>query len=175
LNAFAIIIKGRVEILQMPFDIFKYDSPVGAIYCVFEGPVLVELSIKDRPAHAAGFSGKASALSNRFKAELDDYFAGTLKKFVQRVKFIEGTAFQQKIWKALMEVPFGQTRSYRWIAGKAGSPAAARAAGQALSRNPLPIIVPCHRIISSNGSPGGYSSGVEIKQWLLRHEKGHKM
>src|SRR5208283_2273165 len=128
-------------------------------------------AILERPVHAAGLSESATLLNNSFKAELDAYFAGRQRLFRQKSKFIEGTAFEHKVWRALSGIPYGETRSYRWIAECAGSPKAARAAGQALKKNPLPIIVPCHRVIASDGSLGGYSGGVEVKQWLLMHEK----
>ena len=155
----------------MVFDFFKYISPIGNIYCVFAGPFLVELAIRERPVLAAGLSDSSQPLNNSFKVELDAYFAGRRKIFRQKIKFIEGTVFEHKVWRALSRIPYGETRSYRWIAECADSPKAVRAAGQALKKNPLPIILPCHRIIASDGSPGGYSAGVEVKQWLLRHEK----
>ena len=155
----------------MAFNFFKYISPVGSIYCVFMGPFLVEMAIGDRPVQRAGMSESALPLNNSFKSELDAYFAGEQKLFRQKIKFIEGTAFDHKVWRALSRIPYGETRSYRWIAEYAGSPKAARAAGQALKKNPLPIILPCHRIISSDGSLGGYSGGLEVKKWLLGHEK----
>jgi methylated-DNA-[protein]-cysteine S-methyltransferase len=155
----------------MALYFFKYFSPIGNVYCVFAGPFLVELAILERPLNAAGLSESAPPLNNSFKSELDAYFAGRQKLFRQKIKFIEGTAFEHKVWRALSGIPYGETRSYRWISERAGSPKAMRAAGQALKNNPLPIILPCHRIIASDGSPGGYSAGVAVKQWLLRHEK----
>jgi methylated-DNA-[protein]-cysteine S-methyltransferase len=158
----------------MSFDVFKYTSPIGSIYCVFAGPFLVELAVRERPVLAAGLQRETPPLKNVFKAELDAYFTGMLTKFRQGTKFIEGTAFEQKVWRALRGIPYGETRSYSWIAERAESPKAARAVGQALKKNPLPIILPCHRVIASDSSIGGYSGGVEVKKWLLRHEKkGH--
>jgi len=155
----------------MGFDFFKYISPVGNIYCVFAGPFLVELSIRDRPVHAPGRPESVLPLNNSFKAELDAYFKGRKKLFRQKIKLIEGTAFERKVWRVLTGIPYGETRSYRWIAEGAGSPKAVRAVGQALKKNPLPLILPCHRVIAADGSIGGYSGGVEVKHWLLRHEK----
>ncbi len=153
----------------MAFDVFKYISPVGDIYCVFDGPFLVEVAIRERPVHA-GLSYRAVPLNKTFKTELDAYFAGRSKLFRQKIKFIEGTEFEHKVWRALSGIPYGETRSYRWIAESAGSPKAVRAAGQALKKNPLPIVLPCHRVIASDGSLGGYAGGVDVKQWLLRRE-----
>ncbi len=155
----------------MSFDVFKYAGPIGSIYCVFEGPFLVELAIRERPMHAAGPQRTALPLNNRFRTELDAYFAGKLKAFSQGIKLIGGTAFEQKVWKVLRKIPYGETRSYGWIAERAESPKAVRAVGQALKKNPLPIILPCHRVIASDGSIGGYSGGIAVKQWLLDHEK----
>lgn len=81
-----------------------------------------------------------------------------------------GTAFQRDVWQSLYRIPFGETRSYVDIARDIGKPKAARAVGQACGKNPIPIIVPCHRVISQNGSLGGYSSGLDIKQVLLKLE-----
>lgn len=79
--------------------------------------------------------------------------------------------FQEKVWKAACEIPLGQTRSYAWIARRIGNPKAVRAVGQALKNNPYPVIVPCHRVVSSNGSLGGYARGKKKKELLLRLEK----
>ncbi|MBW7935431.1 MAG: methylated-DNA--[protein]-cysteine S-methyltransferase, partial [Gemmatimonadaceae bacterium] len=81
-----------------------------------------------------------------------------------------GTAFQQRVWKALREVPFGKTASYGDIARRIGNPKGVRAVGLANGRNPISIVVPCHRVIGSDGSLTGYGGGLDRKQWLLRHE-----
>jgi len=98
------------------------------------------------------------------------YFSGSVSKFSQKIKFLTGTEFERKIWSVLNEIPFGETRSYKWVAEKAGSASAVRAVGQALSKNPVPIVLPCHRVIESDGSIGGYSSGTDIKRRLLDME-----
>lgn len=102
--------------------------------------------------------------------ELKAYFAGTLKKFTTPIRFL-GTAFQNQAWLALLNVPYGTTRSYKEQSLAVGKKAAYRAVGSANGVNRLAIIVPCHRIIASNGSLGGYSSGLARKKWLLDHEK----
>ena len=83
---------------------------------------------------------------------------------------MEGTDFEKKVWLALKEIPYGEARTYKWLSEKIGSPKASRAVGQALGRNPISIVLPCHRIIESDGSIGGYSSGVDIKRRLLEME-----
>ncbi len=102
--------------------------------------------------------------------EISDYFSGRIKKFLN-IPFPKGTDFQQKIWQALIEVPYGSTVSYQEIAIAAGSPLACRAAGNALNINPLPIIIPCHRVISKDGTIGGFGSGIDIKKSLLKIEQ----
>lgn len=151
---------------------YSYTGPFGNIYCIFEGQSLVEVSIMKKGPGDRDFTGlKEGPGRPLFLNELKAYFKGELKSFMQKIKFTKGTPFEQRVWLALKEIPYGETRTYKWIAEKAGSPGAVRAAGQALKKNPLPIILPCHRVIASDGSIGGFACGVEIKRWLLRHEK----
>ena len=82
----------------------------------------------------------------------------------------KGTLFQQKVWRILQQIPYGQTRSYGWVASQLGNPGAARAVGGAIGRNPFHIAVPCHRVINSDGSTGGFSADLEMKLKLLRLE-----
>lgn len=98
--------------------------------------------------------------------QLNDYFAGNLKKFSLKLDFI-GTEFQKKVWKALLTIPFGETRTYGEIATQIGSPKAVRAVGAASGKNPISIIVPCHRVIGSNGKLTGFAGGLETKAYLL--------
>ncbi|MBP0603162.1 methylated-DNA--[protein]-cysteine S-methyltransferase [Aeromonas sanarellii] len=102
-------------------------------------------------------------------AEFDAYFAGRLQRFTLPLA-ARGTAFQQAVWQALCDIPYGETRSYGDIARAIGKPSAVRAVGAANGRNPLSIIVPCHRVIGQNGSLTGYAGGLPIKQALLRLE-----
>jgi AraC family transcriptional regulator, regulatory protein of adaptative response / methylated-DNA-[protein]-cysteine methyltransferase len=102
--------------------------------------------------------------------ELNRYFAGTLQIFKTPVFFL-GTSFQKLTWDALQEIPYGHTRSYAEIAAQIERPSAFRAVANANSKNKLVIIVPCHRIINADGKLGGYSAGLERKQWLINHER----
>ena len=102
-------------------------------------------------------------------AQLGEYFAGTREDFDLPLA-PEGTPFQQKTWEALRAIPYGETISYGEQARRLGSPSAVRAVGAANGRNPISIIVPCHRVIGSNGSLTGFAAGLEAKAWLLRHE-----
>ena len=101
--------------------------------------------------------------------QLNDYFAGKLEKFSLRFDFA-GTEFQKKVWRALAAIPFGETRSYGEIARQIGRPKAVRAVGAANGRNPISIIVPCHRVIGSNGKLTGFAGGLEAKAFLLKTE-----
>ena len=103
------------------------------------------------------------------RAELELYFKGTLKKFKTPL-YLCGTDFQKQVWDELQRTPYGQTRSYAAQAQALGKPKAYRAVANANGANQLVIVVPCHRIISSQGTLGGYSSGIERKKWLLEHE-----
>jgi len=106
---------------------------------------------------------------NQLEVQLQEYFQGRRKKFALRLRPM-GTEFQMRVWKALQRVPYGQTWSYFDQAQKIGNPGAVRAVGSANGRNPLPILVPCHRIVRSDGQLGGYSAGLDIKAQLLRLE-----
>lgn len=103
------------------------------------------------------------------RRQLEDYFAGRRTQFSLALDF-QGTAFQKKVWQALLTIPFGQTRSYKDIAQQIGNPKAVRAVGGANGRNPLSIVAPCHRVIGSNGKMTGFAGGLEAKTRLLELE-----
>jgi methylated-DNA-[protein]-cysteine S-methyltransferase len=103
------------------------------------------------------------------KRQLEEYFAGGRRVFDLPLA-PRGTEFERQVWKALLDVPFGETRSYAEIAGAIARPAACRAVGRANGSNPIPIIIPCHRIIGADGSLTGYGGGLPLKRWLLNHE-----
>jgi methylated-DNA-[protein]-cysteine S-methyltransferase len=104
------------------------------------------------------------------REQLAAYFAGTLIEFDLPLH-MQGTAFQMQVWKALQTIPYGTTMAYSDLAQQIGHPNASRAVGMANGRNPISIIVPCHRIIGANGKLTGYGGGIERKQWLLSHER----
>ena len=99
-----------------------------------------------------------------------------MKKILKKRKLnkLEGTIFQKKVWKQLMKIPYGETRSYREIAEAIGRPRAYRAVGSACKQNPYPVTIPCHRVISSDGSLGGFSKGLKMKKLLLSKERSSK-
>jgi len=104
--------------------------------------------------------------------ELDAYFSGQLREFKCDLD-LKGTSFQKRVWEALREIPYGQTRSYGEIAKTIGNPKAVRAVGRANGTNPVPIIVPCHRVIQADGSLGGFGGGLDLKKSLLELEGCH--
>jgi methylated-DNA-[protein]-cysteine S-methyltransferase len=112
---------------------------------------------------------RATPLLERAKQQLDEYFAGKRDDFDLPLE-LAGTDFQRAVWKALTKIPFGQTRSYADIAKAIGKPSAVRAVGAANGANPVAVIVPCHRVIGSDGSLTGYGGGLPRKKWLLAHE-----
>jgi methylated-DNA-[protein]-cysteine S-methyltransferase len=101
---------------------------------------------------------------------LRDYFAGRRVEFNDELDFSAATAFQLGVWRLTRLIPYGETRSYGWLAEQLGKAGAGRAVGQAMARNPLPIIVPCHRVVTSDGKLGGYSEGLAKKRYLLQLE-----
>ncbi|NIW23093.1 MAG: methylated-DNA--[protein]-cysteine S-methyltransferase [Gammaproteobacteria bacterium] len=103
------------------------------------------------------------------KEQLEAYLQGTRTTFDLTLA-PEGTAFQRRVWKGLTEIPYGQVISYGELAHRIGMPGAARAVGQANGKNPIPIVIPCHRVIAADGTIGGFSSGLAIKRQLLAHE-----
>jgi O-6-methylguanine DNA methyltransferase len=112
--------------------------------------------------------------SDHFKVLIDQfqsYFKGELKAFQFPLDLRLGTPFQQKVWRSLLTIPYGATRSYKWLAKSIKSPDSARAVGNANGQNPLSIIIPCHRVVRENGELGGYTGGVRTKRYLLKLEK----
>lgn len=110
---------------------------------------------------------------NNLKKQFDLYFAGKLREFSCPLDIDTATVFQKKAWRKLLAIPYGSTRSYEWLAKAIGNAKACRAAGNANGQNPLPIIIPCHRIVRKNGDLGGYTGGTHIKRFLLDLEKPH--
>jgi AraC family transcriptional regulator of adaptative response/methylated-DNA-[protein]-cysteine methyltransferase len=106
----------------------------------------------------------------RLQDELAGYFAGTLRSFSVSLLY-PGTPFQQRVWEQLLLVPYGETRSYQYLAAAVGNPAAVRAVGRANGLNRIAILIPCHRIVNKNGNLGGYGGGMRRKQFLLNLEQ----
>ena len=120
----------------------------------------------DRTNQASLSSGSFADLIERLRS----YFSGHRTTFPDNLDLSEATSFQREVWQTLGLIPYGETRSYAWVADRINRPEAARAVGQAVGKNPLAIIVPCHRVIASDGTLGGFSGGLELKRHLLSLE-----
>jgi methylated-DNA-[protein]-cysteine S-methyltransferase len=121
---------------------------------------------------SAGAEEKPDAFTD-IQERLCAYFSGLHTDFPDKLDFSGATDFQQAVWQAARLIPYGVTQSYQWIAVQIGRPGAARAVGNALGKNPLPVIVPCHRVIASDGGIGGFTGGISVKRLILRLE-GHQ-
>ena len=119
---------------------------------------------------AGGFIKAETPLIQKAASQIKEYFEGKRKKFKLPL-VMHGTEFQLAVWQALQDIPFGETRSYKEIAASIGRPKAVRAVGMANNRNPISIIVPCHRVIGHDGKLVGYGGGLPLKQYLLELEK----
>ena len=142
-----------------------YESPVGALYLIFAGKDLCGIEFV-KPVDLPLKKSSSSLLHK----ELKEFFKHGKDVFDQAIALTKGTEFDHLVWMALKEIPFGETRTYKWLAEKIGRPNAFRAVGQSLGRNPIPIVLPCHRIIESDGSLGGFSAGTDVKRRLLEIE-----
>ena len=147
-------------------NVYYYQSPIGWLELITSKDSLLELNFGQfqdtSMTQPVGYVAKVVE-------QLDEYFAGNRKRFDLKL-FPEGTAFQQSVWAALQTIPFGKTVSYQDIAAQLDKPRASRAVGNANGKNPIALIIPCHRVVAHNGSLGGYSSGLDKKRWLLEHE-----
>lgn len=140
------------------------NSPLGKIFLVFSGLYLTEISYT-RPALLK------QPCPEEVRKQFREYFSGARRRFSIKTQFPEGTPFQREVWKALLSIPYGETMSYKWVAERVGRPEAFRAVGQAVGRNPLPILYPCHRVINADGRHGGYRGGLRKKGFLLDLEQ----
>lgn len=150
--------------------IFFYDTEVGTICLAEEDGHISNLYFRDE-WDLEDSQVKETPLIKEAKRQLDEYLSGNRKEFDLPLK-AAGTDFQQKVWKALLEIPYGETMCYGDIAEKIDNPKAARAVGLANNRNPISIIIPCHRVIGKNGKLVGYGGGLKIKELLLNLEQG---
>lgn len=148
-----------------------YDSPIGKLLLAGDGS---SLSLLGFPSGSMARRHEKDWIedASRFKTvirQLDEYFAGDRQDF-QLELAPEGTQFQQQVWSALQEIPYGETWSYGELAKRIGKPKASRAVGAANGINPIPVIIPCHRVIGANGKLTGFGGGLETKSFLLKLE-----
>lgn len=143
-----------------------YPSPIGTLCVETEGDFLVGLYMDDQVDN----SEQETQLHQRAYRQLTEYFARQRTTFDLPLK-VQGTPFQMKVWDALQQIPYGQTRSYADIAKMIDNPKACRAVGGANNKNPIMIIIPCHRVINANGTLGGFGCGTKVKEYLLALEQ----
>ena len=141
-------------------------SPVGSLHVAVEGGHVTALFTAEHSRHAPAPAPR-DGIFDAVRQQLEEYFAGVRRTFELPLA-PRGTAFEQAVWRRLTRIPFGETVTYGQLAAELGS--AARAVGRANGRNPISIIVPCHRVIGANGSLTGYAGGLATKQKLLEHE-----
>ena len=150
-------------------------SPLGRILLTADDHGLTGINFQDakgakKPPRGSVESGAPFREAER---QIRNYFRGELREFNLPLSF-SGTAFQRSVWKSLSDIPYGKTISYQELAKRIGKPTACRAVGAANGRNPLPIVVPCHRVIGSNGQLTGYYGGTHLKEYLLKLESREK-
>lgn len=167
-----LIQKGFRDMSELSFSTVDYD--LGKIYIVANKRGVSNIFFGRNGFHAFldsidDANVTEGGTAEKFARELRQYLKGKRSGFKSALDLSSGTRFQKAVWKKLLEVPYGKVVTYKELARRVGSPRAARAVGNAMGKNPLPIVVPCHRVLASNGL-GGYSCGIEIKKNLLRLE-----
>ena len=148
-------------------DFCQFDTPWGPMALAAEGDAITRLYLPNTPIPR--IASQETPLLARAREQLTEYFHRRRKVFDLPLA-PQGTPFQKRVWAALEAIPYGQTRAYRDIAREVDSPRGFRAVGMANNRNPIPILIPCHRVVGSNGSLTGYAGGLALKQALLELE-----
>jgi len=148
----------------------SFNSPVGLLIIQAEDNCITNIYLAKEEEQEELQKENSSPLLQQACHQLTEYFAGERTTFDLPIKYVTGTPFQHSVWNALRNIPYGETRSYEDIAVAIGNPKAVRAIGQANTRNPILLLVPCHRVINKNGSIGGFGCGVEVKKQLLQLE-----
>ena len=144
------------------------DTPIGRLVLEGDGDVLIGVWLPNERRHARRDGNDVSPILKETATQLEEYFAGERTDFDLRME-LDGTPFQREVWAELARIPYAETISYGELARRVGRPRGPRAVGQANGRNPIPIIVPCHRVLASNGI-GGYGGGLTVKRALLALE-----
>ena len=145
-----------------------YESPIGRLVLECDGDVLIGVWLPNERRHGRRDVDDVPPVLKETASQLDEYFAGERTDFDVRME-LDGTDFQRQVWSELTRIPYGETISYGEVARRVGRPSAPRAVGQANGRNPIPVIVPCHRVVASDGI-GGYGGGLNVKRKLLAVE-----
>ena len=148
-------------------DFYFFETPLGPMALGAEEGAITRLYLPNAPTPR--LMSRPTPLLEEGRKQLLEYLSGTRREFDLPL-FLHGTPFQQKVWSALQDIPYGQTRSYRDIALAVDCPRGFRAVGMANHNNPIPIFIPCHRVVGANGSLTGYAGGLELKRALLALE-----
>lgn len=151
---------------------YFYKNDIALIKIEEENDKIVGISFDERDKEKCGEFGESPLIKETIK-QLEEYFKGKRKLFNLPIK-AEGTEFQKKVWKELLKIPYGETCSYGEVAKQIGKPKASRAIGMANNKNPISIIIPCHRVIGASGKLVGYGGGIDIKEKLLKLERENK-
>ena len=156
---------------------YSFESPIGklTVYFTDKGIIALSLGEEDNHKHIERHYGTPTEVDKKdynYHEEIIKYLNGELKRFTMPIYF-KGTHFQESVWKELLNIHYGETRTYKELAEKVGSPKGFRAVGGALNKNPIGIIVPCHRVIGSNGKLVGFAGGLDLKSRLLNLEKNN--
>ena len=150
-------------------NIFFYKTIIGEIGIADNGKSITNIYLRDKVKIENRIEVKETKLIKEAITQLNEYFSGVRVEFNLPLD-PEGTEFQNKVWNELSKIPYGETRGYKEIAEKIGNPKAARAVGMANNKNPIPIVVPCHRVIGKHNKLVGYAGGLEMKEKLLKIE-----
>jgi methylated-DNA-[protein]-cysteine S-methyltransferase len=165
---------------QLHYTVFKTKLGWIGVLSSMAGLQAVTLpqNTQKQALNSLGEQAKRAVLSKELFSDLtekfQDYYSGKENSFSVELDFSNASAFQKQVWEAARLIPYGETRSYGWVARQIGKPKAARAVGQALGKNPFLIVVPCHRVIAGDGTLGGFGGGLEMKKTLLELEKAGK-
>ena len=155
----------------------QYHAPIGILTIASDGNNITGLWLEGQTHFAAGHRNPCDSpelpIFQNARDWLDRYFSGQMPSCSELPLSPNGTPFQQKIWEILMQIPYGQTMTYGQIAKTLGSTMSAQAVGGAVGRNPISVIIPCHRVLGAGKKLTGYAGGIERKQWLLHHECIH--
>jgi methylated-DNA-[protein]-cysteine S-methyltransferase len=154
--------------MKNSIEIAYYNSPLGVLKILADEKGIKEIEFAQEEFKS--IQNSSSKIIKDCIKQLDEYFRGKRKSFELKLN-PEGTEFQKKVWKELLKIPYGTTLSYGEISRRIKNPKAVRSVGQAIGRNPISIVIPCHRVIGSDGSLTGSASGLWRKEWLLKHEE----
>ncbi|MBL0319260.1 MAG: methylated-DNA--[protein]-cysteine S-methyltransferase [Alphaproteobacteria bacterium] len=156
--------------MNIPYFSTTMQSPLGDLRLTSNGQAMTGVYMSTQQTHSpAENASKECSILQQAKRQLNEYFSGQRHHFELPLA-PSGTEFQQRVWKALCTISYGQTVSYQYLANLVGNPKGCRAVGLANSKNPISIIIPCHRVIGTNGKLTGYAGGLDNKKWLLERE-----